>query len=357
MPGAWLRPIRATDTLACTKTGDAVASDAVFINLGAKEFFRRYPVNYIDLVPDPPGLPGALGAALPPRIKGDPVAGQGSVNKFHRVRYVTFSARREDLAQITSARCPNPVKISVGSAVTAIPAFYLPYQNDHNFRITLSAAGPSAANVDFFLTELVDGCSVYVEGTVQTPTAYHINAANYADNSDRPTSLANLATAAGVNLGGMSPAQKHQYKFGLKSANMDNRFQNDGAHRPKAVVAGVGVSQARKVENDDYMLRPDSTQEDAFNLTLPALQTGHVAPTQAGTKSVDAMRCITTQGFVFGIRTGGAWKFYVQRKALVEYFHRSRHLFGKATLTSLGKQWIVREVVQFWPAAKTGSNA
>jgi hypothetical protein len=69
------------------------------------------------------------------------------------------------------------------------------------------------------------------------------------------------------------------------------------------------------------------------------------------------MKCVSTQGFVFGIRTGGDWKFYVQRKALVEYFHRSRALIGSGSVKSLGKQWIVRQVIQFWPAAKAGSNA
>jgi hypothetical protein len=35
------------------------------------------------------------------------------------------------------------------------------------------------------------------------------------------------------------------------------------------------------------------------------------------------MSLVGTQAFVFGIRAGGDWKFYVQRQALVEYYHRT----------------------------------
>lgn len=306
------------------------------------------------------------GAAAIPVVKGN-TATQQSVSKGLRVHYAHFSAFYDARFVVTSPACPNEVRIAVDDAAAGVPVFYLPYQNNQNFRITLDATGPGAGAVDFFMTELVDGCSVYIEGTAQKPTAYHINAAGFADSGGSPTSLAGLATAAGLNLAGMSDGQKHHLKFGLKSAHMDLRFQNDAALRPQAVLAGgPGLLQARKVENDDYMLRPNSNEERAFGLTLPALQAVQKAPNQVNGKSVDRMEVVSTQGFIFGLRSGGAWKFYGQRKVLVEYFHRSNAVSAKLQqtfrgtarpLASLGMQWIVRDVIQFWPAAKLGSNA
>jgi hypothetical protein len=249
-----------------------------------------------------------------------------------------------------------------------LPAFYLPYQNDHNYRITLDANGPGAANANFFLTELVDGCSVYVEGTQDKPTCYHINANAYAQTNDPtlPDHLNALTAQAGMRLAGLTTEQKHNIQFHFKSHRMDQRFQNDAAQRPKTVVAGVNLMQAKKVEERDYMIVPGTASETGFNNTMAALQAQFIVPTQVQGKHVDDMRFVSSQGFIFGIRTGGLWKFYIQRKALVEYFHRTHSIGAKLNqavngtprpLYSIGMQHIVRDVVQYWPTSKVGRNA
>ncbi len=111
------------------------------------------------------------------------------------------------------------------------------------------------------------------------------------------------------------------------------------------------------------MITPGSDEEQTFEASLGALQTAGKAPLNVLGKSVDSMRLVTTQGSVFGVRGGGgAWRFFVQRRALVEYFHRSTtrktRLFRSAKVTvdieSLGMQWVIRDVPEFWPGMGTG---
>lgn len=348
-----------------------MSSNAIFTNLGAKSFLRRYPVTYIDI--HGAGTVGAGTAAdLTPPTKGDALAGQGSVSKTKRVWNATFTARTDAIAQVTSAGCPTSVKVTLDRNAGGLPAFYLPYQNNENYRITLDATGPGAANADFFLTELVDGCSVYIEGTQDKPTCYHINANAYAQTTDLTTPhhlnalMDAVAPGSSRALATMNVQQKHTTQFSFKSDQMDNRFRTDTAKRPKTVVAGVNLLQAKKVEERDYMIVPGTANETAFNHMMAALQAAFIVPTHVHGKRVDDMRFVSSQGFIFGIRTGVNWKFYIQRKALVEYFHRTTSTSAKFDQTfkgvprplyTLGKQHIVRDVVQYWPTSKTGRNA
>jgi hypothetical protein len=341
--------------------------NATFLRQGAKEFLRRYPVTFIQIIGASSVGPTAKATWTPP-TKGDAAAGQGSVTKAKRVWDVTFSARADPFATVTSPRCPTPVRATLDTNGAGISTFYLPYQNNENYRITLDANGPGGANVHFFMTELVDGCSVYIEGTQDKPTCYHINANAYAQTNDptQPHHLTALAALAGTNLAGLNSQQVHDIQFGFKSQYMDNRYQNDAAHRPKTVVAGVNLQQAKKVEEQDYMIVPGTANETAFNTTMAALKALQIVPTHVNGKSVDEMRFVTSQGFIFGIRTGVNWKFYVQRKALVEYFHRTHAIgakFNQAVkgiprpMISLGMQNIVRDVKQYWPTSKVGRDA
>jgi hypothetical protein len=343
-----------------------MSDNATFLAQGAKQFLRRFPVTRIDVLGNYAQGPVDK-ADWDKSTKGDEYAGQGSVKKATRVWNLTFAPRADPLAPNTSAGCPTPVKITLDLNAGGIPAFYLPYKDNANFRITLDAAGPGAANANFFLTELVDGCSVYVEGTQAKPTCYHINAQSYAQshNPDSATYLNDLADAAGINLNGLNAQQLHDVQFGFKSAHMDHRFWNDG-NAPKTVAAGQNLRAATKAEDRDYMIVPGSQNETQFTNGLAALQANFIVPTHAQGKRVHEMDLFGTQGFIFGIRTGVNWKFYVQRKALVEYFHRTHAIKAKWNETfhntprprySLGMQHIVRDVLQFWPTAKTGRQA
>src|SRR4029077_11827037 len=145
--------------------------------------------------------------------------------------------------------CRKAVKVDISNFGGTIPLFHLPYNNDENYRITL-VDRQGIGNVNFFLTELVNGCSVYVEGTPQAPTVYHINAistrhdwALWAPFRYTGVALYNWSTWSSMN----------DWNWSAKSNKMDTRFKSD-KQKPKSVRNLVpGLVPASKVENQDYM--------------------------------------------------------------------------------------------------------
>ncbi len=330
---------------------------------GTKEFMRHYTVNTITVphVLHAPREDGEDAVIDAPRVKGNSKTSLGSVVKTARIRWITFEANTSPGVIVTSPGCPSGTKILVHNADNGgIPAFHLPYQNNENIRVTLNAAGPDAATAAFFLTEQVDVCSIYVEGTSQTPTVYHINAANYADTGDSATGFKQLALDGGIDLTTLNAMEIHRMRFKMKSDQMDARFATEG-NKAKTVQAGVNLLPNQKLEDEDYMIRPTNPLVATFEASLPALKLAGTAPTQVGGKSVDRMSLVGTQAFVFGIRKNLEWKFYVQRQAMVEYYHRTTSVkahiqaavkYRERPYYTLGMQRIVRDVVQFWPTRK-----
>ncbi|MDY7229273.1 hypothetical protein [Hyalangium rubrum] len=334
------------------------ADNVTFTAMGARNFLMNYPLVRLGAGTSAPPVLGAL--PPPPRNKGNAAQGQGSVSGQRRVLYGTLQHDTTNPGQLTATANGQPAALLIGSAPTTLPLFHLPYNNNENHRITLLDK-QGVGNVRFFITELVDGCSVYVEGTPHLPTVYHINA---------------ISSRVNHFPKGVSEDQKVFFNFQLKSLVMDNRFKTDAA-KPKTVANNdPTLIPARKVENQDYMLET-KTQRDAFEQTLPALKTANRAPTHVHGQSVDFMEVRSTQGTVFGLRTpGGIWRFYVQQRVLVEYFHRlyaapATPLQAKVwqglrkvqpqgpsapviTPVSLGMQWLIRGVPEFWPGTTVG---
>lgn len=302
-----------------------------FNNLGARDFFRLHPVVSMVNAPAVVGMP-ALVARV---IKGDPVNGQASVGGTSRILYANFEGLTtyQNLQMTWGTACRKPVKVVIGGHA-GIPFFHLPYNNDENYRITLNDK-QGIGNVNLFLTEFVDGCSVYVEGTPQHPTVYHIN----AKSTERAWSLFSpLRVTAGL---------QRQADWYAKYQRMDQRFKTDAA-KPQRVLAGVGLRPPTKVENHDYML--DATQEGVIMGQLANFQAQNKIPLMVAGHNVDRMGLFACQGSVFGERDAGlgTWKFYIQRRVLVGYFRN-------ASPYPLGFQWLVLSADQFWPTNKVGS--
>jgi hypothetical protein len=329
-----------------------VSSNAVFTLQTALPFFNLYPLTRIAYV-QPPVVPptlkqrvksafGAHPPPTPPRVTGDPVAAQGIVARNKRELFGTFSHNVGDPAQVTSAHSNVPVTLTLNDQGPGLAVFFLPYQNDQNFRTTLVDKQGLAA--DLFMTDLVDGCSVYVEGTPTAPTVYHINA---------------VGTTAPPQA---MPANQTAANWAAKYARMDDRFRHDalklahGAHGvrlPKRVrQMDPNLLLPGKLENHNYMIMPP--QAPVFEGTLAALQGAGRAPQNISGQSVDRMELLATQGTVFGVRSpAGLWSFHVQRRAIVGYYHVPA---PPNPGVLLGRQWIVRDVLQFWPNAITGTQ-
>ncbi len=365
-----------------------MSNNATFL-LGRRQFFRRYPVTSIS--------DGLLGAAhfapFKPSNKG--TYGEDDIEVIEKSNRIVYCDFGPDLASIGIAGVVSPgvhapvsVRLRPDDGGASIPVYYLKYDLNHNRRITLTdrrqalPVGPrtvaetaaitaapwkyaQAAQIGttrFFLTDCVDGCSVYVEGTPQKPTVYHINA-----NRTLPPGVKSFPPAS-------ASWAKRERCWRLKWSTMDQRFKTQGT-----IVKSLGgrpgtaphpnVQPATKVESRDYMFlnRPE---EQTFEADLPNLQLQGVVPNIINGQSVDEMTVQFTQGTVFGIRNAGAWSFWVQKRVLVEYHHHQiiappnrtagqklkMAFTGQAPYNrvSLGSQWLIRAVDQFWPTLNTG---
>jgi hypothetical protein len=290
------------------------------VNLGALAFFRLHPLV---------SMQGAGGGGVRV-IKGDAVNGQGSVDKACRILHGTIGpvVNYNGILLTHAPNCRKAVRATLGMGVAGIPIFHLPYNNDQNFRVTL-VDRQGIGNVNVFLTEFVDGCSIYIEGSRTAPTAYHINAVSVR----RPRRRIEF----------WSTREKRRRDWVSKSRHMDQRFQNDPNHRPKSVVnalPGALLPISTKLENEDYMA--------PVNLDVPTLQFQMKVPLFVGPDAVDGVEIMAQQGSVFGERDpgNGEWTFYVQKRVLLAFLN---HAAGR-----IGFQWLITSVDEFWPNTTTG---
>lgn len=318
------------------------------VALGAFGFFDRYPVP--DLLPSirtvqpswfarkkasllnqPQPVPNPKSRLKAP-MHQDAGAGANDlkvIDSDHRIQFLDVgppsgNGLYHTLAALDcpgSSRLPVCIRLRSRPAHTSIATYYLPYQLNEHRRVTL-VDKQGVGGVDLFLTDIVDGCSVYVEGTRLEPSVTHLNA--------NALPLADKANAA---------QRKADWK--AKATQMNNRFQHAAA--PKRVAANdPNLVAARRVDYKHYGARV-ATDEAAFIGTLAALQGANRAPATIGGVAVASMSLIHMAGTIFGTKVLNQWTFYVQRRALVAY--------DDAGGTALGMQWMVRDVEQFWPAA------
>jgi hypothetical protein len=369
--------------------------NATFNQMGAKAFLKRYPVlnvgagtGYVAQIKD------VVQKTYTRDVYGDAVEGKPSpkigevtvtandlpspdklrrIAGDHRVSYMNIEQDTGILATQSNVTTPNsgaPVKISIYDTNPGgrIPCFYLPYAQDHNYRVTL-VNKQNIANVNFFLTDIVNGCSVYVEGTPSAPTVYHLNAYSTLPTNKKGVEVSRMPKYAD---------DKKLFNAGwdLKWQSMDVRFKTDTVldgrvKRPSRVeLNDPTLRPANKLQGPDYQIWPGPPTK-AFESSLHWFQTATRAPNTVNGTAVDEMELdggtSGSQGFVFGLRdNGGNWRFYVQRNALVKYWHNAADHLGtgekiRKTLSRdlparqhVGTHWLLRGVQQFWPEAKTG---
>jgi hypothetical protein len=340
-------------------------NNITFTALGAQAFFDLYPVT--DLSPLVEVVPFGTFERWRNRTKerfGAPVTPPQQVNRLQvgykdmqhygrpataaemqtvstdrRVQFFDIVPKSGAGAHHTLAAVDSPpnslepvtVKLRSQPAHTSIPMYYLPYDLNHHRRITL-VDKQAVGNVGFFMTDVVDGCSIYVEGTSQAPTVSHLNA-----NAEHIPGFVDLPSRADpVN-------RKADWKH--KAQHMNQRF-NAVAKVPKAVAAGVNVRSARRLDYKDYGFRLGADEAN-FVATFGALQVAGRLPAMVGGALVAGMDLIHAAGTVFGVRNvHGQWSFHVQRRALVSLVDAGN--------VPLAMQWVVRGVDKFWPTHGAG---
>lgn len=348
-------------------------STAKLTALGPLAFFARYPVTRIVIqarrrfndVPDT-NLPGTMRASTVDDLQ--------VIDKATRVNYLAAlpftDPNLQALGAFTGPGATKTAALQVAdvNAGGMVPVFWLPYDLNANRRITL-VDKQGVGNANLFLTDLVDGCSIYIQGTPTAPTVTHLNA-----NSALPLGLPRFPDASD---GTPQAARDRQSAWAHKWHHMDQRFANEGLAPKRVAAADPALSATGNLRADNYMLLTSRERHD-FEQTLPALQANGNLPQAINGLSVDRMEAVFTQGTVFGFRAGAGhpWRFHVQRRALLKFYHREI-IAGRALSTGeqlksklartfhvkhstrntaatfryvpVGAMWYVRSVPQFWP--------
>jgi hypothetical protein len=316
--------------------------NANFLN-NPETFAKNYAISVIDR---------NLAVVPPDPLKGPNMRGQGylKVAKADRVSYCQISdSGGTSSTAVTGATGGRAAIITdalpVGPDVANwFAVYYLPWAGNQTFRITLKPGAVGGADPDIFFTSALNGCSVFVEGTAQVPTVYHLNDAASAGGeapigSDLPTNTA--------------------FWNPLKN-NMEARFQ--GATSPKAVLhtpGGQAVQGAKVVHALDYM---DVTQHYYQGLMLGSIQKLNkeelLATTQKPGELVSDVayrgNIYQPYGTVFGWKQHNAWRFFFQKRGFIAYQYqktydaKSKYKPGQSD-TFYVKRHVRYDCQEFWP--------
>lgn len=189
------------------------------------------------------------------------------------------------------------VRFAYDKAEGYLPTFYLPWFQNHLYSISLEPL--EDLEVDYFFTAPVDGCSVYVEGETTAPTVYHANAVDF------PQSIYNAKT---------------QYEF-QKFLSKRTEFMDEGMKSMSSKVSKVSkkTPPARSVTIEEYQSRsersdlfPEFGESERRQVRQMLGQRGKVL---IGSDSVTVTKRL---GTIFGKRTEGEWRFFLQSRVYVD---------------------------------------
>lgn len=217
------------------------------------------------------------------------------------------------------------------------PCFYLPWCAGQNYRMTLKQPTTLLAPVRFFITSAVNGCSVFVEGTPEQPTVYHLNRAG----GGAPPIGGNLLT--------------NSTYWQPKKASMESAFL--AAKSPKSVTAprplgAPALPAPTAVHAMDYMdvtaaQQPARTSADTYEAMRQA--------PNAKTLVYKGSHYLPF-GTVFGWMQNTAWRFFFQKRACHAFEYEATDAKGAKSSV-----WVTRQFAwhleEFWPNAASPGMA
>lgn len=177
----------------------------------------------------------------------------------------------------------------------ALPMYFLPWRSQHIVRMTI----PAAATSDIFFTAALSGCSVFVEGPGNSPTVYH----------------------AGIQLPWVQPTAANcqpavLQAFGPTSPPPDAPGFWRALFRQHALAPAGAFGEVNKTH---YV------SDGTMTATAPPRRTTAAANAfEQSIRGTWPARGITVNdcipwGCVFGVRTAGAWAFYLQENVTVVF--------------------------------------
>jgi hypothetical protein len=160
------------------------------------------------------------------------------------------------------------------------PMYYSHWKPNSSVKITLKdrRKNKTGSEPNFFMTAVVNGCSIYIEGSRKHPTVYHMNAMGTTNKNKGTT-----------------------YQRGLQDMRMNKWFYDHKRPKDKGPVV-----PARHISGLDY--RTGEALQDKFK--------EDISKKIEVKNSFKEKRWISTQddtrGTVFGILDGEEWSFYIQ---------------------------------------------
>jgi len=157
---------------------------------------------------------------------------------------------------------------------TKVKAYFLPWQDDKIISMAIPQMPQFGGNSRYFFTAAINGCSVFIKGTQQTPVIYH---AGGSTGTKKPQAGARFW---------QTMMQSHNATQGPVGAEVNKTmYVTDKKDK------GLGTEHSRK-----------------FKEWLKSDQSGNYL-----------IEDIAPTGCVMGVRTGGLWTFYLQENATITY--------------------------------------
>ena len=183
------------------------------------------------------------------------------------------------------------------------PIYYLPWDESGAIvRLHIPTKGTLDPDPDIFFTAAINGCSVFIQGSPDSPTVYH----------------------AGGDTG-------------QKDLNEGARFWRHALrnHIANSAIATARGTIAAEVNKTDYVKTPGSIGNST---TLRAQEYEDTLKAKLNKTGKFSVTMVNPWGCVMGIRTGNNWAFYLQENATVitsivtkkgvttQYFARPMHI-------------------------------
>jgi hypothetical protein len=187
--------------------------------------------------------------------------------------------------------------VEIDSTTRGADIYFLPWKAGRVIRMTIPAnAGPSV-----FFTAAINGCSVFVTGTAQSPTIYHGGLEDELNKKFLDASDPNL--------------------FAPASAGDSARFWRNLV---KKLDGLVDTDILGEVNRNHYVKRTVAPQPLSTLTNAPITERGVTyEATLVGQPAID-LKKMMVWGCVFGVRAvNGDWSFYLQENATAYYLDRA----------------------------------
>lgn len=288
-------------------------------------FMAKYSCNPTSTIEGRTGAadPTGFGTAPSYRYHVMPTADHIAYLDFHKIKQSPDAKTRSDTIRTHHATGQIEVVGNFTPDITKVKSYFLPWLADNIISLTIPAMTALNPGVPYFFTAGINGCSIFIKGTAQSPMIFHAGG-NTGQND--PTAGATFwrdmmeshagtrATTVGANL-----AEVNKTQYTVDKISTTKHKTPDGTKY--SMVNKLGTAQSRSFET---WLK----KEVAGDYIVEA-----VAPT----------------GCVMGLRAAnGDWSFYLQENVSITYYKFTKSgFFGTTKVKTDSSMNVVMRPLRF----------